>query len=193
MADYPKQVDDETVPFQGKIVEIVHIPMEVAPGKRVVYEVARRSPGTRLLIVENDQIWLTREYRQELNDYDLRLPGGKVFDTLDEYNAFLKTGQDILVPAAERAITEAREEVGVVTSTATHIHTSPSSATIEWDLMYFLIDDFALDEQQLEAGETIAVQKMSFDQAWEAALSGTMREDRSVAVLLRFLRDKVSA
>ncbi|MEI8091899.1 MAG: hypothetical protein WCG98_06930 [bacterium] len=29
---------------------------------------------------------LTKEFRKELDDFDYRLPGGKVFDTLNEYN-----------------------------------------------------------------------------------------------------------
>jgi len=32
------------------------------------------------------KILLSREYRSELDRYDYRLPGGKVFDTLAEYH-----------------------------------------------------------------------------------------------------------
>jgi len=54
--------------------------------KEVVFETARRAPGVRLIIVRDGQMLITREFRNELDDYDYRLPGGKVFDTLDEYS-----------------------------------------------------------------------------------------------------------
>lgn len=38
----------------------------------------RRPPGIRALIVnEENQILLSKEFRYELNDWDYRLPGGK--------------------------------------------------------------------------------------------------------------------
>jgi len=53
-------------------------------------EFARRSPGTRLIIEKGDKIILSREFRHELGSYDYRLPGGKVYDSLDEYNKALQ-------------------------------------------------------------------------------------------------------
>jgi len=40
----------------------------------------------RLIICDGDKILLTKEYRSEVDTVDYRLPGGKVFDTLIEYN-----------------------------------------------------------------------------------------------------------
>ncbi|MEI6117757.1 MAG: hypothetical protein WCP92_00380 [bacterium] len=49
-------------------------------------EIAKRSPGVRLIICDGDKILITNEFRKEVNTDDYRLPGGKVFDTLKEYN-----------------------------------------------------------------------------------------------------------
>lgn len=70
-----------TVKYRGRIIEVV----EEKYGTRT-FEIARRSPGVRALIVRDGKILLSREYRTEVDEYDFRLPGGKVFDTLSEYN-----------------------------------------------------------------------------------------------------------
>jgi ADP-ribose pyrophosphatase len=191
LADTAQKDGNEEIVFQGKIVEVVRQPMRIGK-KSVVFESARRSPGTRLIIVDlkNKKLIITKEYRTEIDQYDYRLPGGKVFDSLSEYNQFLKSGSDILKPAVERATIEAREETGVIAKKVEHIHTSVNGATVIWDLFYFVIDEWVQDEQKLEAGEDISVEWLSFEAANEIALSGKMQEDRSVAVLLRWLNQQ---
>jgi len=188
MANVPVKDGGEEVVFQGKIIEVVRQPMRIGE-KQVKFEFARRSPGTRLIIVDKQasKILLTKEYRTELQNYDYRLPGGKVFDTLDEYNQFLKSNKDILEPATERAKTEAREETGIIVNSIKHFYTSVNGATVVWDLFYFVIDDWQQADQQLEHGEDIEVEWLSFADAQNLAVSGKMSEDRSVGVLLRWL------
>src|SRR3989344_2025656 len=104
---------NEKIVYKGKIVEVVQKVIK-RDGKEIFFEYARRSPGTRLMIITSDNsILLTREFRHELNEYDYRLPGGKVFDTLEEYNSFLSENKDILAKATEAAKKEAKEEVGI--------------------------------------------------------------------------------
>lgn len=168
--------------FQGKIIEVIQ------DGKR---EFARRSPGTRLLIVKDGQIMLTKEHREELKDFDYRLPGGKVFDTLAEYNQFVDSGNDILIVAQDAAKKEAREEVGIEVSDIKHIWTSVCGATVIWDLYYFVVSQFTkLESQSLEEGENIKPVWFTYEEARQLALTGKMSEDRSVAVLLRFLNNQ---
>jgi hypothetical protein len=59
-----------------------------------------------------------------------------------------------------------------------------------WDLFYFVISKWTQSNQELEAGEDISIEWVSFDQAREYALSGQISEDRSVAVLFRWLNGK---
>jgi ADP-ribose pyrophosphatase len=167
--------------FQGKIIEVIQ------DGKR---EFARRSPGTRLIIVdlEKKQILLTQEYREELKAWDYRLPGGKVFDTLIEYNNYLKDGRNIIEAATVAAKKEAEEEAGIQVDNIHHFYTSVCGATVVWDLYYFVVDEFTvLPSQKLEDGEQIKVKWVSLDEAKQLSISGQMSEDRSVAVLLRYL------
>lgn len=184
---FPTPAEPEKIVYQGLIVEVVQQKMREGEKERV-YEFARRSPGTRLIIISPDQkILLTKEYRPELKSRDYRLPGGKVFDSLTEYNSFLKSGQDILMAATTAAKLEAKEEVGLKVETISHFATSPCGATMRWELYYFVVSKFTFVTQKPGQGENIETNWFTFDTAKDLALSGQISEDRSAAVLLRFL------
>ncbi len=188
---HPKPVGDEKIAFQGRIIEIVHRPHQV--GDKVIdFETARRSPGVRMIFVNDGKVLLTKEYRSELGGEDYRLPGGKVFDRLEEYNAALKDGTDLVGAAMDALKREALEEAGYVVSEAKHIHTTSPGATVSWDLYYFVVDQFTQNEngQELEDGEVIEPIWLSFDEVKEYCLNGKIQEERTVAVLLRFLDNR---
>src|SRR3989344_3156812 len=144
----------EKVTYQGKIIEVVEKEVE-QDGKIQTFEFARRSPGTRLIIPKGDKIILSKEFRHELGKYDYRLPGGKVFDSLSEYNKALEQNVDISESAKNAAIKEAREEAGVEVKDIYFFHKSVCGATVMWDLFYFVVNDFDQVSQELEAGEDI--------------------------------------
>jgi 8-oxo-dGTP pyrophosphatase MutT (NUDIX family) len=175
---------NQQIVFQGKIIEVVHEEMD---GRTIEY--GRRSPGTRLIIVTPDKkLLMTREYRRELDAFDTRLAGGKVFDTLIEYNSFLNSENDIVPQAQNAAAKEAREEVGIDPKEMKHFHTSKCGATFTWDLFYFVVTNYEkLDSQNLELGENIEVVEVSFEEAEKMCLDGSMQEERSALVLLRYL------
>lgn len=188
-SNIPTPIGDERILYQGRMIEVVEQTMQI--GKEVaVFERARRSPGTRLLISSSaGNILLTREYRSEIGGYDYRLPGGKVFDSLDEYNQALQAGDDILTKSKAAAQKEAQEEVGIDTTAITHFYTSKCGATVEWDLHYFALEvpTEQLGEQNLEAGENIEVGWYTPEQVNRLALNGDISEDRSAAVIIRYL------
>ncbi|HVX93252.1 MAG TPA: hypothetical protein VHA74_04035, partial [Candidatus Dojkabacteria bacterium] len=68
---------------------------------------------------------------------------------------------------------------------------SVAGATVQWDLLYFVVDDYDVLEkgQSLEMGEDIQIVPVELEQVKELCLSNKdeMKEDRSVAVLLKFL------
>lgn len=178
--DSPKE---SSVVFAGKIGEVVHT---VQPDGRI-FEKFCRPPGTRLIIVSAEKkILITKEFREETGNYDLRLPGGKVCDTLEEYNVLRQNSADMLKAAEAGARKEALEETGIVAKSLEFITKATAGATVEWDLYYFLVDDYEdhPDGQALEEGENIAVTWMGVEEIKKAIKLGQMQEWRSVGVLL---------
>jgi ADP-ribose pyrophosphatase len=176
----------EKIIYHGKIFEIVKKPMNVGT-KVIEFEIARRSPGTRIIIYKNKKILITKEFRTELNNYDYRLPGGKVFDTLEEYKRCNKN--KILAHAKKAAKKESLEETGLIIKNLELLKIAKSGATIEWDLYYFLVKDFIEHKsgQKLEDGEKISINWYSLDEVKKLCLSGKISEDRTLGVLLTFL------
>lgn len=174
---------NEEVVFSGKIGEVVHA---TQPDGRV-FERYRRSPGTRLVIVTPEKkVIMSREHRQETGGVDLRLPGGKVCDTLGEYHDLLASGTDIVVAATQAATREGSEEVGVTVSNLTLLTRANAGATVEWDLFYFMTHDYEENAsgQNPEHGEQIERVELSPSDIREAIINGEMQEWRSVGVLL---------
>lgn len=178
--------------FNGRLIQLVEQSF-LLQGREVTYELARRAPGVRLLIASQDKasILLTREYRSELNAYDYRLPGGKVFDTLKEYSAARNNDASIEAAAATKAVGEGAEEAGLAISEVSLYRTSVCGSTIEWDLYFYEVIAFEdTGVQALEAGEDITVNWFPVAFAFQMALSGQMRDERSAAVFMQWLYAK---
>ncbi len=171
----------EEIVFEGKIGEVVYF---TQPDGRV-FEQYRRPPGTRLIIVSpENKILITREHRAETGNVDYRLPGGKVYDTLEQYNQ--NRSGDIKAAAVEGAVREAREECGIEIRDPKLITIAKAGATVEWDLYYYIVRDYSelAEGQSLEHVEDIEVTWLSPAEILQAIELGQMQEWRSVGVLL---------
>lgn len=177
----------EKITYQGRILEIVEHDVE-AGGKTKTFEFVRRSPGVRLIIPKGDGILLSKEYRREVNGYDYRLPGGKVYDSLAEYNSALGTKVDINEAAKIAAIKEGAEEVGIKITDLSLFHKSVYGATVIWDLYYFVVNKYEQDTQNLEDGEDITIEHIDRQEAERMCLDGRIGEERSALILLRYLK-----
>ena len=180
--------DNEKILARGRIFELVALPQ---PDGRT-FEMARRAPGVRVIIPDRKakKLLLTKEFRYELNDWDYRLPGGKVFDKLEEFDAFRKSGDDIKVPAASKALAESSEEAGIDVKKVELYKISTLGATVEWDLFIFEATDWQPHPkgQQLEKGEQIENDTwVRFAEAEDMIMSGKMAEERIALVLLQWL------
>ncbi len=187
----PQKIGNEKIAYQGKIIEIVEQTMKIWD-KEKIFEFARRSPGTRLIIVnDKHEILINKEWRSELNDYDYRLPWGKVFDTLNEYNASLMNNEDIVQQAIRWASKEAQEECWLAISNLELFAISKCGATVVWDLYYFVTKDFIqLENNELEEWEHIISQeRMNSDALKKLCVSQYFNEERSALILLRYLED----
>lgn len=174
---------NEIVAYSGRIGEVIEAEQ---PNGRV-FERYRRPPGARLIIVSPDnQILVTKEYRQESGRVDLRLPGGKVRDTVESYHELLLSDEDMLDVAREAAKKEALEEAGMIVNDLEFATIANAGSTVEWDLYYFVTSNYEVhsEGQQLEHGEEIEVTWATIDEIKAAVQEERMEEWRSVGVLL---------
>lgn len=184
----PIEDGEEKIKFQGKVFEIIDKPMKIN-NKKVNFEIARRSPGIRLLIIKDRKLLITKEYRTEIKDFDYRLPGGKVFDTLKEYNSSLNSNINIEESAKIAAKKECTEETGLIPQNLEFLEKSVLGATISWDLYYFIVDSFKENPrgQHLEEGEVITTEWKTFEEVKELCLTNKIKEERTLAILLKFV------
>jgi len=179
---------NKQIVFRGELFEIEQA---TQPDGRV-FERAVRAPGVRLIIADmpNQKVLLTKEWRAELNDWDYRLPGGKVFDTLADYDAFRENNGDMAEAAEQKAIAEAAEEAAVDIKALHLFKKSTLGATVVWDLWCFEVTEWLMSEdgQKLEEGEQIETDNwFTFAEAKQMILTGQMQEERVALILLQWL------
>lgn len=177
--------------FDGAIVQILQ---KTLPNGDV-HEIARRSPGVRMVIITSENKFLiSREKRDYLEKgWDYRLPGGKVVDKLPDYLALLEKlengldGGDLTQTVQAAVIKESKEEVGITVRNPELLHVATSGGTIEWDLWYWLVKDFDRGEQELEHDEEIEIAEMTPFEVAQLVINKDFSEDRSRVVLMDYL------
>lgn len=178
----------ETIDYKGKIFAIIKL--EQPNGE--VWEIARRTPGVRIIVKNPDGTYkLSNEFRHEHSTHVYRLPGGKMFDKLDEFLKFSETASedDLLKRAELDALREAKEELGIDhAKNIRFIEKAVIGSTVEWDLYIFEISEFEVGEQKTHGMEIIEPVDLTKDQILQAIESGEFNEDRIVPVLLRYLK-----
>lgn len=180
----------EKILFEGRTFELVKKSYSRG-AKTAEIEIARRSPGVRLIISNKNKMLLIKEFRYELNGYDYRLPGGKVFDTLKEYKEALINGVKIEKEAAEAAKKECLEETGLIAKKIKFYRKANAGLTVFWDLFYFIVDGFEVNEsgQALEYHEEIYPEWKAFGEVKRLCLKDQIKEYRSVGVIMSYLME----
>ncbi len=180
------------IKYQGKMFEIVEF--EAKPG--YIYETAVRAPGVRLLIeyTKDNQLGLlmTQELRRgrHENILDYRLPGGKVFDSLQEYNNAKENNIDIKEEALKQAKVEAQQEAGIIGGDFIPIGIARAGGSVEWDLHYFIVKNCTLGEQNLteeEKMDNVEVVFLSVNEIFEKLKNKEINEGRSADVIWTWL------
>ena len=116
-----------------------------------------------------------------------------MFDSLDDFEAFRQSGEDILSAARAQAINEAQQEAGVEINQPEFYKKSVLGATVEWDLYVFETTDWQLkvEGQELEVGEKIEADTwVTYVDARRMILEGSMQEERIALILLQWLEGK---
>lgn len=160
--------------------------------KIIKRKMVRRPPGVRALILnknDNQKILLSKEFRYELDKWDYRLPGGKVFDTLDLYKEAIARN-DVQKYVDKSIAKEVLEEVGLIVKSQKLLKISHDGAGVIWDLFYYEIKDYeeSLDGAHLEENEFVEgyVWK-SFDEIIKMCIEQKINEERTVGVLISYI------
>jgi len=164
--------------------------------KLVKRNILRRPPGIRAIIIKNKEkkILLSKEYRYELGKWDYRLPGGKVFDNLEEYKKAIENNT-VLDNVNKTVAKEVKEEVGINIKNQSLFKVSQAGAGVEWDLFYFEITDFEIIENGKELEEDEIIEGFywkTFDEIIKMCIDRDINEDRTVAVLLTYILKKLN-
>lgn len=180
--------------FSGKIWQVQQF--EQPDGR--VFERAVRAPGSRLIVIKDNKILLQREKRHELNGKtDIRLPGGKVFDSLEEFKSF---DGDIVEASRQSIAKEALEEAGVIVSPEKlqYIGVDVLGATASWNLHYWLVENFELSQSgaqfhESEADEIEGHFWATFEEVKQIVMDkNKFSESRSAIVILRLINESTS-
>lgn len=154
------------------------------------YELVKRPPGVRAIVIREGKVLLNKEFRYELNDWDYRLPGGKIFDS--QKQAGISVSQYGFTHCIEEALKrELMEESGLEIKNAFFYECSHCGFSVEWDLYYYIVTDFVecKKSENIEKSEFEYIQTcwVDYQTAVQYCMEKKMSEERSVAVLLRFL------
>lgn len=177
---------------EGKLGAIVQFPMLVDSGKGYeakMFERFVRPPGTRIIAIKNNSIFLQKEHRLETsNEFDWRLPGGKVIDSFEEYKQYIgkEIPKEVIIEAGKK---ELREEGKLEAETLTLLKKSSCGASVEWDLYYLLAENTKSVEHNHDEGEEIVDGKwFAFDEIEKMCETGEIGEDRTVAALYQYIK-----
>lgn len=188
---YQRPHGEATVLFQGRIFRLINQTVEYKNDSgrgNFEAEIVERSPGVRVIVERDSEVLLLREYRHEHGGWDVRLPGGKVFDTITDYLEARERKGAVLRRAFESVRRELQEETGLRADHPRLIHRSRAGATVSWDLLYFIVTDVgAAGRLKLEAGEVVHPAWTPLAEVNRLLSRGEVLEDRSAAVLHRYV------
>lgn len=181
---------------EGKLGAIVGFPMLVDSGsghKEKTFERFVRPPGTRIIAIKDNKIFLQCEHRLEVkNEFDWRLPGGKVVDSFVEYKDYIDINKDMptgMILSAGRK--ELREEAKLDSEKLSLFKKSSCGASVEWDLYYIIAEDVTDYANDHNEGEEIVDGKwFTHEEVLAMCKSGAIDEDRTVAILYQYINNK---
>lgn len=163
--------------WSGKYFTVQHERIQTKNGDNITYEYVFRVDGTRTLAQDHDGKFLINcEFRDEIKDYDWRLPGGK-----------LEQPDENVIDAAKR---ELKEESGVSAEEWKYITSTSYDSMIRFKRHFLYAHNIKQDSQKLDPHEVIEPYWVSKEELYKMALTGKIREEISALFIIRFINNQ---
>jgi len=158
--------------FQGKIVSVHVDEVELPNGRTSRREVVDHVDGVAVLALdEANNVLTVTQYRYVFGKPLLELPAGKL-----DPGETPETG----------ALRELKEETGAVPGELRSLgRILPSPGCFSETLHMFLARDLRMEEQALDPGEFLNVDRIPFDEMVRRCLDGDIEDAKTVAAVLR--------
>jgi ADP-ribose pyrophosphatase len=158
--------------YQGRVIRVTVDEVLLPNGRQAALEVVHH-PGGAAIVALNDlqQVCLLRQYRYVAGGWIWELPAGKL---------------EPAEPPESTARRELTEEAGVVATDWVSLGSFLSSPGVFAEVIHlYLAQGLSSGRAQLEESEVLEVHWISFRQACDMALSGEVRDAKSIIGLLR--------
>jgi 8-oxo-dGTP pyrophosphatase MutT (NUDIX family) len=163
---------NSTQHYQGRVIRVTVDEVVLPNGRQAALEVVHH-PGGAAVVALNDlqQVCLLRQYRYVAGGWIWELPAGKLEPS---------------EPPELTARRELTEEAGVLASEWLSLGSILSSPGVFAEVIHlYLAQGLATARSQLEDSEVLEVHWISFPKACDMALSGELRDAKSIIGLLR--------
>ncbi|MCL2014458.1 MAG: NUDIX hydrolase [Oscillospiraceae bacterium] len=167
---YEKTLDSKKI-YEGRIVELRKDTVLLPNGKEAPREVIRHPGGVCIAALENDMLYLVRQFRYPYNEILLEVPAGK-----------LNWGEDPL----ECGKRELLEETGLEADEYTYLgKLYPSPAYLNEVIHMYLARGLTKKKQALDEDEFLEVVKMPLQEAVSGIMSGEIKDAKTQAAILK--------
>jgi len=165
-----KTLNNQSI-YKGNITEYTVQEVELPNGNKATREIVRHGDAAGIIAIEDGKLLCVKQYRKPIEQVSIEIPAGLVDD-----------GEDNL-KAAQR---ELEEETGYQAkdwSAVTSFYSSPGFTDEKLEI--FRAADLFEVEDSLPADddETLAVLKLTYEEAWEAYEDGVLSDSKTVFAL----------
>ena len=158
--------------FNGRVIHVMHDEVELEDGKTALREVVAHPGGVCVAaLTDNNELLFVRQFRYPYKEVLLELPAGK-----------LEKGQNPL-DNGKRELLEETGAIGRHYMTLGQVYPSPGYCGEIIHLYFCRIDHF--DEQRLDEGEFLDVERIPLDQAVQMVLNGELPDAKTQIAVLK--------